>query len=274
MEKFKILETAMSKYPYGTKFKTPKSGREVTSTGCFHILDDYEGIDCADNSGEFVLHNGKWAEIIPSEPEKSGLLDCKCAIQIYNERQYNLLMQHYEDKNWCQVANLDLTWASRQGERLAGYNAMTYHDKFFSIITPSVDYKVIPFDDFAKEVGIDFPVYIMDSKDGVPLYEGDGYVQVYSDSRWHIEMDSINSDYRLTSIDAVVTMPHKYKSFHSKEAAEAWIKEQNSPKEVIVKLHGGYTVRVEKDKATFAINNFGITGKELEEIYQTYKSLK
>jgi len=273
-----LLEKAMRDYPAGTKFKSSRSSNETISSGKFHILDDSEGIDVVMDGGGFIRYNGKWAEIIPSEPEKTGLLDGKCAIQVNNEREFKLLMEYYYYiKQWTYFDG------EMETRNMKFPTCVYYKDKYArSSESNAIDhgYTIIPFEGFAKEKGIDVPVYIMDSEDGVPLYCGDNAHAVYrkyeggkNQGDWYydgrIPLKS-GIQYTFMEIESV----DKSKAFSTKEAAEKWVEEQNKPKEVVVKLHGGYTVRVEKDKATFAINNFGITGKELEEIYQTYKSLQ
>ena len=273
MKKHQLLEKAMRDYPAGTIFKsalTPSFNKTHISSGIFEF--NRGSVACVINEERwFVWYDLKdtWAEIVHPEPEKAGLLDGKCAIQVSNEREFKLLMDHYEGKGWKWCSGLK----PNENVKVKFPTSIFYGNEFYWDLCDGTN--EVTFEDFAKEVGIDVPVYIMDSEDGVPLYHYDDYHWVHynqNKSTWIYREVVYNS--APSASNPAFCDPKNSKAFHSKEAAEAWIKEQNKPKEVIVKLHGGYTVRVEKDKATFAINNFGITGEELEEIYQTYKSLQ
>lgn len=167
------------------------------------------------------------------QPKKS-ILDGK-RIEVNNEREFKLLMDHYESKGW--------RWAL--GELPNEYNPKIFpcyivYNNGFSWRESALNfpkYSIVPFSDFAKEVGIKVPVFVMKSEDGVDLYEGDS-------AEWVVR-HSINGIYRylynLTIDESHITgclAEGKYFLFSTKEAAEKWVKEKNEPEEIEVDSYG------------------------------------
>lgn len=178
-----------------------------------------------DSDGKEITFKELLTLIVNDEKEvKPGLLDGKCAIQVTNEREFKLLMEHYNSKGW----------KSNSGDSPTDfpywYNYINYGDKFFHNTLKNFEFsehKIIPFKDFAAEVGIKVPVFVMKSEDGVYLYEGDyQYVaNQHEDNQWFL----------LTNCRPIMKgdeTPTWLRVFSTKEAAEKWIEEQNKPKEI------------------------------------------
>lgn len=249
--------------------------------------------DDADNDHDWILVNSghsklpERSEITPlklvkllsqDEPVKPSILDGKVAIQVNNEREFKLLMEHYEGKGW--------KWNG--GQPIRGFsikkypNSIAYHDKVLQY--PDSDcpaweegYKTIPFSGFAAEVGIKVPKFIMKSEDGVDLYEGDDYHRAYFEKVW--EYDFCTSLREAHAVNRKDELAKQAKAFSTKEAAESWIKEQNIRKEIIVSPESQYPVSVNKKEALILCegpnhkDNIRLQGHEIEKIYAAYKSL-
>jgi len=118
---------------------------------------------------------------------------------------------------------------------------------------------------------------ILTSVDGVDLYEGD-------DAHWVIFLNGkCEYLYPLELSYKHNIMLHAgndtYRLFHTREAAEAWIAEQNKPKEIVIERKYGKTV-VSTAKAVLEMENTGgkstyltISSKHIEEMYSALKSL-
>jgi len=254
MKKYQLLEKAMRDYPAGTKYHSVLSPNETAvSTGKFFI----DGCDSvAESPTGFCIYRAsveKWGEIIPAEPEKTGLLDGKVAIQVNNEREFKLLMGHYKGKGWVWSSGVDAV--NRRGVYFPLPNAIKYHDKFQHSFN-GAGYKIVPFSDFAAECNIPVPVFVMKSEDGVPLYVGDFITPVYrkylggqNRGEWYLEDPfQLQADVTYTCMERESI--DKSKAFHSKEAALKWIDEQNKPVEITKSLWGGKTVIIRQDTIT------------------------
>jgi len=296
MKKYQLLERAMRDYPAG---KVCTWGQEeFVSNGIFRI-DDEGDVRLSGSDFDYVIFDGdNWATIVPEE--KPSILSGKCAIQVNNEREFKLLTEHYENKGWLAFAHLpnegqkpkDCSY-NAIAKRFGEYALITYGNGFcFPHNSADADwlkpenYRQVAFSDFAAEVDITVPVFVMTSEDGVPLYEGDEY--------WVAELNPIFKNWsvkllqtRLGSFN--IHVAHGYaegntdthKAFSTKEAAEAWIKEQNKPKSIIVSEFSQYPVEVTAKKFTIKcgnsdnhLDNLVIHSGELEEIYKAYKSLQ
>lgn len=139
---------------------------------------------------------------------------------------------------------------------------------------PSVLDKILSFPDSEKEVGIELPQFMIKSQDGVDLYEGDKYASAWlKDGKW--EIAAICTP--LYRGNAVLTHPIECKAFSTKEAAESWIKEQNKPEEVVIDTVN-YTVTVSSNEVLYVPKHDCkkqlFFGKEIEKIYDAYKSLQ
>lgn len=244
MKKHQLLEKAMRDYPAGTNYRCVLTPKEIhCSTGQFFL--DETGSVAERGSGRCIysLTTERWAE-----PVKPSILDGKVAIQVNNEREFKLLMQHYESKGWrvfsrapleeiirLNTPNPNLTWS--------------FHDEFYALNTLNKmdGYTIIPFADFAAEVGITVPKFIMKSEDGVDLYEGDDHsvVTLCLSGEW-----SYAGDQKLAKSQMVVLESNRAKAFSTREAAEKWIEEQNRPKEFEIEFKNG-SILVTKDWITF-----------------------
>ena len=232
MKKHELLEKAMHDYPKGTKFWWPYDAvkNKVTSSGVFEINNSKWIFDKNDRS-KAVFNGDNWAEIIAEESPKS-ILDGKVAIQVNNEREFKLLMEHYESNGW----------KSEYIEISAYPYYIDYKNKFDSsentLAFTSRGEKIIPFQDFAKEVGIEVPKFIMKSEDGVNLYEGDECYNVeIKNGIASLSKNLFKNLFPCLSSSYFITRPTEYKAFHSKENALKWIDEQNKPKEITVDLY-------------------------------------
>lgn len=274
MKKHKLLEKAMKDYPKGViaRFKSvPKV--DHLSDGIFQILDlNNDGMNhvmCSKGLNCFYSDNIKeWAI-----PVKQPILSGKCAIQVNNEREFKLLMEHYENKGWLsmgqckpsQVGYIKSPWA--------------YNDKFGHALNEYWDLKnisVVSFIDFAKEIGIEVPVFVMKSEDSVDLYVGDEYyfVHKYDKKNWQLG-DSFS---KITMNSASFLSPGNSKAFSTKQAAEKWCYYHNKPKEIKLEFEGGECI-VTKDKICVHLDvengkGYYMNGGEIEPIYEAYKSLQ
>lgn len=246
-------------------------GERVTSDYWADMLDVEDqnelmysnGWFCATDGVEELITFKELLTLIVKE-EKPGLLDGKCAIQVNNEREFKLLMQHYESKGWKSTR-------STSHYKPAIHEAIDYHDDYFwdeaKVQKEHYGYKVIPFDTFAAELGIKVPVLVMKSTDGVDLYEGDyQYVaNQHEDNQWFL----LTNCRPIMKGDETSTW---LRVFSTKEASEKWIEEQNKPKELIVSEDSQYPAIVTKDYVD--IDTITISREELEEIYNAWKSLQ
>lgn len=287
MKKHELLEKAMRDYPAGTRFTFYGKIFQAcyTSTGVFVCWkDDYDkeahrdSIWRVDGNGEpnGIVYDGlskKWSAIITP-----SLLSGKCAIQVNNAREFKLLMQHYEQRGWKYFSGVLPTASSFFVWSPDRSSAVSYHDGFSHSqldYFKNEGYKIIPFADFAAEVGIDVPAFVLTSEDEVDLYEGDGYWSVWlEDRKWAL---NVNSPFSMSSEKSSVTHPNECKAFSTKEAAEAWIAKANKPKEIV--LHEDTSC-----PATITLNGCQLTGNngsrvflnpnEIKDIYQAYQSLQ
>ena len=164
-KKWELLKKAYDNYPKGTKF-IGAGGEEFISSGVFNIVN---GNILKDEYGlVYDACTKEWASIIVSEKPKS-ILDGKVAIQVNNEREFKLLMQHFESKGWILNNGRKPTKQEFSSKCWASYK----NRSDFKYVEEYLDITVIPFSDFAKEVGIEAPKFIITIEDGVDLYEGD-----------------------------------------------------------------------------------------------------
>lgn len=288
MKKHELLEKAMRDYPKGTKFEQIATKEPIESCGMFKICKGYGSLYISNVTSNDLVYNSdinKWAKIIPEKPK--SILDGKCAIYINNEREFKLLMEHYESKGWRWLSNESPYFDGILG-RMKFPEVIRYCDKFShqdALNWECSETTVIPFKDFAAEIGIEVPVFIMTSEDGVPLYVEDEYHRsVLDNGKWSYDISfTFSNKYVDPSKHAVIVAPHEAKAFSTKEAAEKWISEMNKPKEILLHQKSEWPAKVTKNKVWFkAPNSFdlgihdgmNLTGQELEEIYTAYKSLQ
>lgn len=275
MKKHELIKAAYDNFPKGTKFTW--GGDDIISTGKFHFNDDT--IVVSDDEIEYIVFDGKnWATIIPD-----SILSGKCAIQVNNEREFKLLMEHYEGRGWISIGGdipCKVQYCSDQPyfryENNFGYSMKYAKD---------AGYKIIPFQDFAAEIGVEVPVFVMTSEDGVDLYEQDFYYTAIYRDEWHLDSHACShktgGDRNKFVMDKGRKFNNNLKAFSTKEAAEAWIKEQNKPKEIIVSKNSSFPVKVTNNEIKILCGdtenhkyNIIISPIELEEMYTAYKSLQ
>jgi len=271
MKKHELLKYAYDNYPKGTVARFGGKLPDHVSTGKFEITDlnhNGEIQVMSDNGLECFYADGEWAEIIPEK--QPSILDGKVAIYCKNYREYLLTAKHldsigkrsnivkeeyFENKPiWISVENQPVFWSSI-GEIRPEDNG----------------YSIIPFADFAKEVGITVPVFILKSEDGVDLYEGDQAHHVF---QGHGSL-GYGGLYNIKHFLLVG------KAFSTKKAAESWIEEQNKPREIEIIHNDNETSHVSKDQIKIRFSDKGsidyigyLTPKAIEQIWEAYQSLQ
>jgi hypothetical protein len=211
--------------------------------------------------------------------EKTSILTGKCAIAVNNEREFKLLMEHYEEREWCsKIGNKPSSFSYDVGLFPA------YNDKFIFLevgCNKGFDpkkrgYTIIPFADFAAECGIEVPVFVLQSEDGVSLYVGDDYcLACLIDGSWELS----NGISHFTTNDLHLKPAFKSVWFSTREAAEVWIKEQNSPKHATIALFRSKdykSAEITPDKITIRDGNdiYFLKPSDLEDMMHAYKSLQ
>lgn len=179
-----------------------------------------------------------------TEDKPKSILDGKVAIQVNNEREFKLLMEHYENKGW-----------STSNYRYYEFNKFSEYKDNFHFMTTELyvtdnGYTIVPFEDFAKEVDIEVPKFIMKSEDGVDLYIGDKFYHIKLTTNGWAMNTLLNYDDNAFTINKefnhlVKIMPQFNKAFSTRQSAEQfikenalkWIEEQNKPKEIEVPLY-------------------------------------
>lgn len=173
MKKHELIKKAYDTFPAGTEFIS-KLGTKAISEGCFEV------------SGSTVFHIGKtnrlivgddtgWA-LITNPPTgvvtTPSLLSGKCAIQVNNERELSLFKAYLKEVKGIKCTISLSTFEETHKHVLIpiDYAGLYRYDSH-----EMAGYKTVSFSDFAAEVGITVPVFVMRSQDGVDLYEGDDY---------------------------------------------------------------------------------------------------
>lgn len=274
MKKHEALKYAYDNYPKGTLIKW--SDIQGTVDGVYNFDGDGRIVD----STNFVVHNTlKFAKIIKEKP--TSILDGKVAIQVNNEREFKLLMEHYESKGWKWCDGDDVLTYANYAITTIVYPALIEYNDSFGFNTNKDNYdKIIPFADFAKEVGIEVPEFIMNSEDGVDLYEGDLFWTVSNDAwenetgtlKWEIK--NSNGAHKICIDSAVFKHKERNKAFSTKEAAETWIEEQNKPKEIEIEIHSKGSILITHDMIRINGVVTELTSKELDKIYHAQASLQ
>lgn len=271
MKKHQLLEKAMRDYPKGTvaRFKSAP-GIDHTSDGIFKLLDVNQNgkIGVFSGSGLNCFYSeGEWA--VPVTP---SILSGKCAIQVNNEREFKLLMEHYEAKGWKAITNTNSTsisYHTNKPKEVEYKNGFTYMcDSSYPVKTfKDHGYTIIPFSDFAAEVGISVPMFVCTSEDGVDLYEGDdfSYAFIGEDKKWQLGRPTrkiVKGDKNQNWL----------KNFSTKQAAELWIKEANKTKEIRLTDNNCNTYAIVNGNGFIAhVNRYN--SAQLEKIYNAHQEL-
>jgi len=118
---------------------------------------------------------------------------------------------------------------------------------------------------------------IIISEDGVPLYEGDKVYSVHISRAGDWQIIELPMKKHNEYVFMQKGREHESKGFSTKEAAEAWIKEQNKPKEIRLHQYSKVPAIVSKERVLFDYsksNYIEVKGNELKEIYDAWKSLQ
>lgn len=262
MKKHELLIEAMKRYPFGTKFLSIAHKEKCISNGIFYFgaIDKENILTEVDSIGRYVYRAGKWAEIITEEKPK------KIAVAITTEREYKLAQQHFKEKGFGFSDSMYSAWG--KGIIYALYQKRTN----WGLNKPDIQYTIVSFPDFAKEVGIRIPLLV--SEDGFDLYEGDEYYNVWQNAlntKWNL-----GANVKLEFADACIKEPARFKAFHSKQSALKWIDEQNKPKEILLFQNSKPTMITKYGFSTEHYQKYSVdfTLEELEQIYNAIKSLK
>jgi len=292
-KKWELLKYAYDNYTNGTKFTWGR--KDLVSTGSFELIELEDRVRIRDSSGHDVYDSDftdGWAEIIPE-----SIISGKCAIQVSNEREFKLLMEHYESKGWTSIEvekPTKIPYAFKYEERIISYGDAFVYPSFGTVkasghkesqYDPDT-YTIIPFSDFADEVGIKVPVFIQDTQDKVPLYIGDNFWIALNKNglgKWvldnHDFLEETDGDiYKfLASSVSLSTKNNRY--FSTREAAEEWIMEQNKPNEITLFKDGSnnpYAV-VTKNVVDFTKPGdnhiYRFTSDEIKQIWEAHQSL-
>jgi len=278
MKKWELLKQAYDKYPKGTKFNALRTSDVKESNGAFDLIEQHDDIIIISKEG-IIYEAGCWAKVVID-----SILDGKVAIQVNNEREFKLLMEHMHSKGWRWIGKHPCIPISNttiaQVSRLEYQTEVMYQDEFLFNIAKEQrsKWQIISFADFAAEIGIKVPVFILPSEDGFDLYEGDlHYIASYSSGGywWY------NCSQPLYKDHIVVTETDHNKAFTTKEAAEKWISEMNKPKSILIAEESSYPVEVFSHEIVVQCktshrhsDNIIISSSELESIYKAYQSLQ
>ncbi len=128
MKKFQLLEKAMRDYPAGTNVLPCFSLCEKETTGIYSLGD--EGVLCMTGNTQedfyIFMYPEDWATVVPA-----SILSGKCAIQVTNQREFKLLMEHYESKGWKNFSDLSAAYCLKNMWTAPSY-ATSYENKWSS----------------------------------------------------------------------------------------------------------------------------------------------
>lgn len=216
---------------------------------------------------------------------KPDLLSGKVAIEVNNEREFKLLMEHYESKGWSEHIKYN------HPNFGTTHHIIEYSDGYLRIdesnIIATVQYKIISFSDFAAEVGIKVPVFVMTSEDGADLYSGmemygvkfNPSLKIWALNGFHLEgMPFVLTDAKCEPDEdfPYLTCSSRNKAFSTREAAEAWILEANKPKCIEVKLFSrDHNALIYKDQIELYGGGISFIMKpsDLEDMLRAYKTI-
>jgi hypothetical protein len=269
MKKHELLKYAYDNYPKGTVARFGGKAPDHVSTGKFTITDlNHNGNIqvMSDNGSECFYCSGEWA--VPVAP---SILSGKCAIQVNNEREFNLLMEHYEAKGWKNDEVQEGKGYSHSDHNNC-YDYKNHFRRSSKGIQEDLGYTIIPFADFAKEVGIEAPLQTaFITHDDVPVFVGDTLYNTFQEhgGQWCTPIEFI--------VGKNTYVTNLTKIFSTKSAAEAWIAEHNKPKFKVAILftgmeahiYGGEILIKDADKTVATLMS-----SELEDMLHTYKSLQ
>lgn len=273
-----LLERAEREYLPSVQAISAVTGAKFTPSGRFSVDDQNSVYSISEQDGNFCVYNAildKWAHPF----DEPSLLSGKCAIQVNNEREFKLLMKHYDDKGWknCEGHTDSVSFFNEAGVIEAvygdGYSYVCKGGAYDS--HAQLGFNIIPFDQFAAEVGIKIPVFVMTSEDGVPLYEGDDYHRVYFNSEW--EYKGFVGNPTKSENNPAYGDPAHNKAFSTREAAESWIADQNKPKTISLGWSYG-SINVTRTTIEFNLNypleKIELSGKFFDKISRSRHELQ
>lgn len=265
-----LLERAEKDYPKGTVAKSALVGTQFTSAGAI-IINENNSVYCTgEDRGAYLVYgsiNDKWAEVVSSEKP--------IAIKVNNEREYDLLMEHFESKDWVQSKKY-----AHHGFG-AAHHIFEYKDYYQRIdesnFIATNQYNVIHLSD----IGIKVPVFVMTSEDGVPLYEGDNsYTALRVDGVWELDRHyGEGEDFNRFDVanNGMFSNTETERQFSTREAADLWIAEQNKPKDIRVEMDHDTHANVFTNGVEFFFEGhygLSINGIFLKEIFTAWQSLQ
>lgn len=301
MKKYKLIKEAYDRFRPGSKVSFDGfmpfivSGQyEVGKQTNNHIVDSV--------SQQTVYRDNVWAEIVDPGPElftfevKDGVINytkiddpeegkvvipqaepeddiSAILILVDNEKEYRFLMAFYEQKGY--------QWATKKAPNSLPYNSACRNIEFkpkFSAMTDGTakeqERMVMLYDTFAGENNL--PRWILSTEDGIPMYGGDNYYeasQYFNKKKWSVH----DIPYRLHRGCRVVTNRDTSKAFNTKEAAEAWVNEQNKIKETETILTANQTAII-KERSIVILDRdrrvlCSLSPSDIEDISHYYKEL-
>lgn len=181
----------------------------------------------------------------------------KIAVKVSNQRECDFIAGHLKFKSVTGVQKEVLIYTDHSSLYDDGTIAWDF------VGNQPNDYCVVDFDFFCAQKGLTPPKKIMVSEDGVDLYEGDEPCWVLRENdKWFIALEK-----NIVSAENKI-MCSSYKMFSTKEAAEAWIKEQETKFTDVKLFRKGHYALVYKDQIEFNGDgiNFIIKPSDIEEI--------
>jgi len=193
----------------------------------------------------------------------------KIAVRVENEREYDALMKYYDSLGFSNSFCFSRYPEKRVKEY--GFLLITFEKEFIyphenygkiESLNPN-NYQIIPFADFAKDKGINVPLYL--SIDGVDVFENDlvWIPQTKTEGGYYKEPLQFN---------ARNTWGPNQNLFAKKQAALDWIEDQK-PKETVLDL-GGLTATVKKTETViFNIATNSLSHEDIKSIYKAMNEL-
>lgn len=174
----------------------------------------------SDGNGH-IFHNGNWAELLPQ-----SILEGKVAVKVSNQREQDAFLSHFKIPKLCNLSTCsgygarDIYFQNQEW----GHCDRAYYER--------LDYKILTFEVFAKENGIEVPKFIIRSEDGVDLYDKDIAIWVISSVSSEFKWKFAYSLALCENHKNIIENKDTYRIFASEEKAREWVAEQNKPKQL------------------------------------------
>lgn len=309
-KKWQLIKQAYDRYPRGTEFKGLGESEVYISTGNFDFSGEdifdvetggwvyYSGkrAEIVQSETRKSVHPGQMrgknglkgaffineaAELtyekakdfldrLAVSKQKPDLLEGKVAIRVNDEHEFKALMKHYEDKGWkCDPETVIPDIVRR-------YPAYVRYENFYGMafsqhVYTKLGYEYVDFPKFSAHVGIEVRKPLLRSEDDVDLFEGDWFWEASNHDGYGVFM-VYALQYQITDNSRVCVYPDNHKAFSSREAAEAWVAEQNRPKEIVLFEGKPYEVKVNINGAFN--KSWCIPSGDLEKISAAYQKVK